>query len=64
MWMEEQTGERINRTRVKEALEQGPDTICVACPFCMTMFEDGLKDEQVHNVRVRDLTEIVAEGLR
>lgn len=64
MWMEEQTGERINRTRVKEAMEKDPDTICVSCPFCMTMFEDGLKDEQVDDVRVRDLTEIVAEGLR
>ena len=64
MWMEEQTGTRINRTRVKEAMEKEPDTICVSCPFCMTMFEDGLKDEQVQDVRVRDLTEIVAEGLR
>jgi len=64
MWMEEQTGTRINRTRVKEAMEKEPDTICVSCPFCMTMFEDGLKDEQVQNVRVRDLTEVVAEGLR
>lgn len=64
MWMEEQTGTRINRTRVKEAMEKNPDTICVSCPFCMTMFEDGLKDEGVQNVRVRDLTEIVAEGLR
>lgn len=64
MWMEEQTGMRINRTRVKEAMEKEPDTICVSCPFCMTMFEDGLKDEQVQDVRVRDLTEIVAEGLR
>jgi Fe-S oxidoreductase len=64
MWLEEQTGERINRTRVKEAMEKEPDTICVSCPFCMTMFEDGLKDEQIQNVRVRDLTEIVAEGIR
>ena len=45
-------------------MEKEPDTICVSCPFCMTMFEDGLKDEQVQDVRVRDLTEIVAEGLR
>lgn len=48
----------------KEAMKQDPDTICVSCPFCMTMFEDGLKDEQVHDIRVRDLTEVVAEGLR
>lgn len=64
MWMEEQSGERINRTRVKEALEKNPDTICVSCPYCMTMFEDGLKDEQANEVRVRDLTEVVIEGLR
>jgi Fe-S oxidoreductase len=64
MWLEEQTGERINRTRVKEAMEKEPDTICVSCPFCMTMFEDGLKDEGAQNVRVCDLTEVVAEGLR
>ena len=64
MWMEEQTGTRINRTRVKEAMEKNPDTICVSCPFCMTMFDDGLKDEQAQDVWVRDLTEIVAEGLR
>ena len=64
MWMEEQTGTRINRTRVNEAMEKNPDTICVSCPFCKSKFEDWLKDEGVQNVRVRDLTEVVAEGLR
>lgn len=62
MWQEEQ-GERINLNRVKEALEQGPDTICVSCPYCMTMLEDGLKDLQAGSVKVRDLAEVVAEGL-
>ena len=63
MWMEEHTGERINLTRVKEALEEKPDTICVACPYCMTMFEDGLKDVNAKGVRVRDVAEIMAEAL-
>ncbi len=63
MWMEEHVGERINLTRVKEALEQKPDTICVACPYCMTMFEDGLKDVKADNVRVRDVAEVMAEAL-
>ncbi len=63
MWMEEHVGERINLTRVKEALEQKPDTICVACPYCMTMFEDGLKDVKAENVRVRDVAEVMAEAL-
>jgi len=64
MWQEEQHGERINLNRVKEALEKQPDTICVSCPYCMTMMEDGLKDLQAAGVRVRDLAEVVAEGLR
>jgi len=64
MWMEEHTGERINNTRVNEALKESPDTICVACPYCMTMFEDGVKDLNAQNVRIRDIAEVVAEGLR
>jgi Fe-S oxidoreductase/nitrate reductase gamma subunit len=63
MWMEEHVGERINLTRVNEALEQKPDTICVACPYCMTMFEDGLKDVKAANVKVRDVAEVMAEAL-
>ncbi len=64
MWMEEHLGSRINHNRVQEALTQKPDTICVSCPYCMTMFEDGLKDEKAGQVRVRDVAEIVAQGLR
>jgi len=64
MWMEEHEGERINIARVNETLGQNPDTVCVACPYCMTMFEDGLKDCQAGQTRVRDVAEIVAEGLR
>ncbi|MDD2272951.1 MAG: (Fe-S)-binding protein [Desulfuromonadaceae bacterium] len=63
MWMEEHVGERINLTRVNEAMEQSPDTICVACPYCMTMFEDGLKDVKADNVKVRDVAEVMAEAL-
>ncbi|MRR35524.1 (Fe-S)-binding protein, partial [bacterium] len=64
MWMEEQTGTRINLNRVTEALSKNPDTICVACPYCMTMFEDGLKDKQAGQTKVRDIAEVVAEGMR
>ncbi|GFO56993.1 electron transfer flavoprotein [Geomonas sp. Red276] len=64
MWMEEFTGERVNHVRVEEALAENPDTICVACPYCMTMMEDGLKDKGAGQVRVKDVVEVVAEGLR
>jgi len=64
MWMEEVTGTRINQKRVAEALEQKPDTLCVSCPYCMTMMEDGLKELNAPDVQVRDVAEVVAEALR
>ncbi|AMV73886.1 heterodisulfide reductase-related iron-sulfur binding cluster [Desulfuromonas carbonis] len=63
MWMEEHLGTRINLDRVREALDQQPETICVACPYCMTMFEDGLKDEGAETVKVRDIAEVLAEAI-
>jgi len=63
MWLEEHEGTPINRSRVKEALAKKPDTICVSCPFCMTMFEDGLKDFEGSGAQVKDIAEVVALGL-
>jgi len=63
MWMEEKEGTLINVARVEEALEKKPDTVCVCCPYCMTMFDDGLKDKEADNVQVLDLAEIVARAL-
>ena len=47
-----------------EALRSKSDTVCVSCPYCLTMFEDGLKDEQATKVRVKDIAEVVAELIR
>ncbi|MCS7281292.1 MAG: heterodisulfide reductase-related iron-sulfur binding cluster [Desulfobacterota bacterium] len=61
MWMEEDPEKRVNIERTKEALSKNPQTIAVSCPYCMTMFEDGLKDLNVSGkVRVFDVAEIVA----
>jgi len=43
MWMEEYDGSRINLARWMRLCAKNADTVCVACPYCMTMFEDGLK---------------------
>jgi Fe-S oxidoreductase len=46
-------------------LKKDPKTICVCCPYCMTMFEDGLKDRNAEGkVQVLDLAEIVARALK
>ncbi|MFA5054576.1 MAG: (Fe-S)-binding protein [Dehalococcoidia bacterium] len=65
MWLEENVGDRIYVARTEQALKQEPDTICTCCPYCMTMFEDGLKDKKVEDkVKVMDLSEIVAAALK
>jgi len=65
MWMEEAKGKRINIERIEEALSKDPGTICVCCPYCLTMFEDGVKDKEVADkVRVLDLAEIVAKAMK
>ncbi len=65
MWMEELIGKRIYLERTREALKTNPSTIAVACPYCMTMFEDGVKDEKAsENVKVKDIAEIVAESIK
>jgi Fe-S oxidoreductase len=65
MWMEEDPADRINLNRVREALGKNPDTIAVTCPYCMTMFEDGVKDLQADKrVKVMDIVEIVAERIK
>jgi Fe-S oxidoreductase len=65
MWLEESRGERINIARVREALKENPDTICSSCPYCLVMFEDGLKDEgAMDRVKALDLAEIVARALK
>jgi Fe-S oxidoreductase len=64
MWTEETLGKRINHIKTEHAMETGADTVCTACPFCMTMLEDGIKDNgKEEEVRVRDIAEIVAETL-
>ncbi len=65
MWMEELEGKQINFERVEEALRQEPDKICVCCPYCMTMFEDGLKAKHAsEKAEVLDIAEIVSQGIK
>lgn len=64
MFLEELEGERVNVNRTKEALETNANIIASACPFCMTMFEDGLKTlDKLEQTKVKDIAEIVLEKL-
>ncbi len=62
MWMEEHTGKKVNIERVEELLGTGARTIGSACPYCMTMVSDGVKEKGAA-VEVKDIAELVAEAL-
>jgi heterodisulfide reductase subunit D len=64
MFKEPEKGNKdINVERTEEALSTGATTIAVACPFCMTMMSDGVKNkEREADVRVKDLAELIAEA--
>ncbi|HEX9079766.1 MAG TPA: (Fe-S)-binding protein, partial [Desulfuromonadaceae bacterium] len=61
---EEKLGTKISEKRVGMAVETGAPLLVSNCPFCLTMFEDGIKTGGFEgNIVVRDLAEIVAERL-
>ncbi len=63
MWTEESLGTRINHLRAGEVIASGAPLVASACPFCLTMLRDGLKDRGSDGVAVKDIAQIVAEGL-
>lgn len=65
MFKEPEKGNKdINIERAEEALQTQATTVAVACPFCMTMMSDGIKNKERENdVKVKDLAEVIAENL-
>ncbi len=64
MFLEDEEGGRINEERTREALATGVDTIASACPFCMTMLNDGVKHfEKQESVQIKDIAEIILENI-
>ena len=64
MWMEEEPEKRVNNRRVEEIMQARVDVVATACPYCLTMFEDGIKAmEAEETLHVKDLSELVAEAL-
>ncbi len=61
---EEKLGSRINIKRVQMAAETQADVLVSNCPFCLTMFEDGVKGAELEEqLRPRDIAEILAERI-
>ena len=61
---EEKLGSRISETRAKMAAETGAPLLLSNCPFCLTMFEDGVKGADLEGrLAPRDIAEILVERL-
>ena len=61
MFMEETQGERINNVRCLQAIGTGADTVASACPFCLTMFNDGMRANK-GSQDVKDIAQLVDEA--
>lgn len=62
MFKEAEKGNKeVNIERIEEALATEPSVVAAACPFCMTMLSDGVKNKDKEaSVKVYDLAELIA----
>lgn len=64
MFLEERLGTRINHNRIAEAAGTGAAEVCTACPFCLTMLGDAIKEtDRGASLAALDLAEIIARDL-
>ncbi len=63
MWMEESLGTRINHTRISQLQSTGAQKILTACPYCLTMFEDAIKEREMAGLEVSDISEFLSSCL-
>ena len=64
MFMEEDLGTRINHERTNEAAETGAKEVCTACPFCLTMMSDGIKEtDREESMVALDIAEVIERNL-
>ena len=67
MWMEERIGKRVNLERTDEALATGADVVGTACPYCMVMLDDAIKQRQAEGdgegVRVLDVAQVLEQSV-
>jgi len=64
MWMDEKIGKRMNIQRLEDALTVNPEWIATACPFCVTMFDDAIKDKNMEkDLKIWDIAELIEQAM-
>jgi Fe-S oxidoreductase len=56
MFMEENTGKKVNTERSQELIATGASRIATACPFCYIMIDDGTKENGRDDIVVQDIS--------
>lgn len=59
----EEQGSRVNHARAQELAGTGADIVAAACPFCNTMFRDGLAAVSERPPQLLDIAQIAARNL-
>ncbi|MBF0105356.1 MAG: 4Fe-4S dicluster domain-containing protein [Deltaproteobacteria bacterium] len=63
MWLEENTGRRVNQMRVEDAKQTSANLVATACPFCKTMVSDAISETNATGMTSKDLVEILWESV-
>jgi Fe-S oxidoreductase/nitrate reductase gamma subunit len=64
MWMEEKIGTRINQMRTDQAVQTKAECVGTACPYCLTMIGDGIKEKGLEEtISSFDLSELVEKAI-
>lgn len=62
-WLEERAGVTMRSERLHELKASGAAIIATACPICLTMLDDALKEAgEEGNMRIHDVAEILADA--
>ena len=63
IWMEEHHG-RICHVRMDDAISVEANTVITACPYCLIMMEDAIKDkEKSETMKALDISEAIVKGV-
>jgi Fe-S oxidoreductase len=64
MWMKEKTGKEINAERLNELYGSGAKTVATACPYCMIMLDDAVKEKELEEeIKVVDLAQMMLTSI-
>jgi Fe-S oxidoreductase len=53
----------MNKVRTAQAINTNAQNIITACPFCMIMLDDGVKDISRDDIAVLDIVQVVEKSM-